>query len=77
MTEVSMMEANMAMTTAQHSSRTYRPRLSVRGILGFLAEADARHRARAQLHLLDDHLLRDMGINRADRDAEVRRTFLW
>ena len=66
----------MAMTTTQRYSRTYRSRLSVRGILGFLAEADARHRTRAQLRLLDDHLLRDMGITRADRDAETR-TSLW
>ena len=37
-----------------------------------------RATARAtQLGLLDDHLLRDMGITRADRDAEVRRTFDW
>jgi len=67
----------MTTTTMQRYSRTYRSRLSVRGILGFLAEADARHRARVQLRLLDDHLLRDMGITRADRDAEVRKTPLW
>ena len=67
----------MATTTLQRTARTLRPRLSARGILGFLAEADARHRTRAQLGLLDEHLLRDMGISRADRDAEVRRTFLW
>ena len=52
----------MTTTTMQRYSRTYRSRLSVRGILGFLAEADSRHRARVQLRLLDDHLLRDMGI---------------
>ena len=67
----------MATTTAHTSARTFRPRLSVRGVLGFLAHADARHRTRAQLRTLDDHLLRDMGITRADRDAEVRRTFDW
>ncbi len=67
----------MTTTTMQRYSRTYRSRLSVRGILGFLAEADSRHRARVQLRLLDDHLLRDMGITRADRDAEVRKTPLW
>jgi uncharacterized protein YjiS (DUF1127 family) len=70
-----MMETTMATTTAHRSARTFRPRLSLRGVLGFLADADARHRTRAQLGMLDDHLLRDMGISRADRDAEIRRTF--
>ena len=67
----------MTTTTAHRSARTFRPRLSVRGLLGFLAEANARHRTRAQLRMLDDHLLRDIGINSADRDAEIRRSFDW
>ena len=67
----------MTTTTAHRPVRSFRPRLSVRGMLGFLAEADARHRARTQLSLLDAHLLRDIGITHADRDAEVRRTFSW
>ena len=67
----------MATTTAHISARTFRSRLSLRGVLGFLAHADARYRTRAQLAMLDEHLLRDMGITRADRDAEVRRTFDW
>lgn len=67
----------MVSKTLQGASRTFLPRLGVRGVLGFLAEADARHRTRAQLAMLDDHLLRDVGIARADRDAEIRRTFLW
>ncbi len=58
----------MTTTTAHRSARSFRPRLSVRGVLGFLADADARYRARAQLGMLDDHLLRDIGVNRADRD---------
>ena len=66
----------MAPTTANSSARPYRPRLSLRGVLDFLVEADARHRARMQLGHLDDHLLRDIGVTRADRDEEVRRSFL-
>jgi len=66
----------MATTNVHRSHRSFAPRLSVRGVLGFLAEADARHRARTQLGMLDDHLLRDIGVARADRDAEIRRTFL-
>jgi uncharacterized protein YjiS (DUF1127 family) len=75
MSEVPMMETTMATTTAHRT--TLRPRLSLKGVLGFLADADARYRTRAQLGILDDHLLRDIGITRADRDAEVRRTFNW
>jgi uncharacterized protein YjiS (DUF1127 family) len=70
-----MMETTMATTTAHRPARLFRPRLSVRGLLGFLAEADARYRAREQLRMLDDHLLRDIGVTRADRDAEIVRTF--
>jgi uncharacterized protein YjiS (DUF1127 family) len=70
------METTMAPTIAHRSARTSRPRLSLRGLLGFLADADARHRARAQLRQLDDHLLRDIGVTRADRDEAIRRSFL-
>lgn len=67
----------MATTTAQSIARTFRPRLSVRRLIDFLVEADARHRTRAQFELLDDHLLRDIGVTRADRDAEVERRDSW
>ena len=67
----------MAMTHTIGSARSSRPRLSGRAVLDFLANADARYRARMQLRQLDEHLLRDVGVTRADRDAEVRRTFLW
>ena len=63
----------MTPTIALRSARTARPRLSARGVLDFLAGADARHRARMKLRQLDDHLLRDMGITRADIDAATRR----
>jgi uncharacterized protein YjiS (DUF1127 family) len=72
-----MMEMTMTTTTAQRPVRTARPRLTARGVLDFLAAADARHRARKSLKELDDHLLRDIGITRADVDAEVGRTVPW
>jgi len=63
----------MTPTFALSSARSARPRLSIRGVLDFLADADARHRSRMQLVHLDDHLLRDMGITRHDIDAATRR----
>ena len=63
----------MATTTAQSTALTFRSRPSVRGLIEFLMEADARHRARAQFGLLDDRLLRDIGLTRADRDAALTR----
>ena len=68
-----MMETTMTPTIALRPARTSRPRLSVRGVLDFFAEADARHRARVQLSHLDDHLLRDMGLTRNDIEAAIRR----
>ena len=67
----------MSTTSVLRPASTYRPRLTVRGLLQALVNADARHRAAVHFSRLDDHLLRDMGITRADRDAEVRRTFSW
>lgn len=63
----------MAVTTAQSTARPFRPRPSVRGLIDFLVEADARRRARAQFERLDDHLLRDIGLTRTDRDAALMR----
>jgi uncharacterized protein YjiS (DUF1127 family) len=62
----------MSATVLRHV-RLARPRRTVRGLLGFLADLDARWRARAQLARLDDHILRDIGISRAEIDAELRR----
>ena len=64
----------MPATSAHRPVRLARPRLSVRGVLGFLADARrALSRARRSSAQLDDHLLRDIGITRADVDAELRR----
>jgi uncharacterized protein YjiS (DUF1127 family) len=69
------MKMTMTTTTALRPVRTARPRLTVRGVLDFLAAADARHRTRMNLKQIDDHLLRDIGITRADVEAEVGRHF--
>ena len=53
--------------------RLARPRLAVRGLFAALADLDRRYRARVQLAQLDDHILRDIGIGRAEIDAELRR----
>ena len=50
-----------------------RPRLAVRGVLDRIAAADARYRDRANLRRLDDRMLRDMGVTRADVETELRR----
>jgi uncharacterized protein YjiS (DUF1127 family) len=68
------MENVMSATSALCHDRV-RPRLSVRGILDFLIAADARYRSVRQLRELDDHLLRDMGVTRADVDAEIAGRF--
>ena len=62
----------MSATVLRHV-RPARPRLAVRGLLAALAALDARYRARVQLAQLDDHILRDIGIGRAEIDAELRR----
>ncbi len=55
-----------------HPARALRPRLTVRGLLEALAQADARYRANAHFQRLDDHLLRDIGVSRGDLAAELR-----
>lgn len=63
----------MSALTTMRNVRLARPRLSVRGLVKALVDIDARYRARVQLKELDDHMLRDMGLTRADVDAELRR----
>ena len=46
-------------------------------VLAALAEADRIHRERRYLAEMDDALLRDIGITRADVDAELRRPIDW
>jgi uncharacterized protein YjiS (DUF1127 family) len=42
-------------------------------LIASLAEADARYREAVYLAEMDDRLLRDIGITRADAEAELRR----
>jgi uncharacterized protein YjiS (DUF1127 family) len=67
-----LMEMPMSATVLR-PVRFARPRLAVRRLIAFLGELDARRRARARLAALDDHLLRDIGVSRADVAAELRR----
>ena len=66
----------MSATSILSPVRTDRPRLTVRGILGRFVRFDARYRNRADLKALDDHLLRDVGLTRADVASELRRPLL-
>jgi uncharacterized protein YjiS (DUF1127 family) len=62
---------------AQHRARFSWPRLSTRGVLNLLADADARYRDRANLRALDEFALRDIGVSRADVAGELRRGSIW
>ena len=63
----------MHTTSALRPVRFARPRLTVRGNLTALADADRNYRVRQQFGRLDDHLLRDMGLTRASMVEELRR----
>jgi uncharacterized protein YjiS (DUF1127 family) len=67
------------MSTASIAQRhaLHWPRLTVRGVLDVIADADARYRDRVNLGSLDERLLRDIGITRADVDAELRGGSIW
>lgn len=66
----------MSALTTTRNVRTARPRLSVRGLVKAIIEIDARYRARVHLTELDDHMLRDIGLNRGDVAKELRRPLL-
>jgi len=66
----------MSATSAQRTARTAWPRLTVRGFLDRLVEIDARNRNRRDLMALDDRILRDVGLTRADVAAELRRPLI-
>jgi uncharacterized protein YjiS (DUF1127 family) len=66
----------MSATIAPRSVRLARPRISFRSLIEALVQADARHRRGLHLRQLDDRMLRDMGISRADVDREIRRPTL-
>lgn len=67
----------IARWTEQRLARIYWPRLSVRGILDKLVAADAAYRRRLALEALDDRMLRDMGMTRADVARELRTPVRW
>ena len=48
------------------------PRLSLRGMLEYLAALDAAYRERGYLAGLDERALRDVGISRGDMELELR-----
>lgn len=66
----------IARTTEPRFARIVWPRLSVRGVLDRLVAADALHRQHHVLKTLDDRMLRDIGVTRADIAAELRRPTL-
>jgi uncharacterized protein YjiS (DUF1127 family) len=72
-----MMEMTMSARSALGSVPVPLPRPSVRGLLQALAAADARHRQGLHLRQLDDRMLRDIGVSRADVAAELRRVPTW
>ncbi len=59
--------------------RGFLPRLPVErapnGLLAILLEWDGRWRMRRSLERLDDHLLRDIGLTRAEALDEAARPF--
>ncbi|MBP9182993.1 MAG: DUF1127 domain-containing protein [Fuscovulum sp.] len=61
------------MTLLSLSDLHTRPRRHRRGLLGQLAQALSLGRQRAHLARLDDHLLRDIGVSRAEAEAEAAR----
>ena len=66
----------MTTTAALRSVRTARPRFSARGVLDLLAAADARYRSRHYLAAMDDRMLSDIGVTRADVRTELRNALL-
>jgi uncharacterized protein YjiS (DUF1127 family) len=53
------------------------PRLSRDGFVAWLVHLDAVHRQRHDLAQLDDHLLRDIGVTRAEVERELARPQAW
>ncbi len=58
-------------------SALLRSRPTLRGVLDRLATLNARHRDRTHLAELDDRMLRDIGLSRADVAEELRRPIRW
>jgi len=58
-----------------HSGLRLLPGRSQAALRAWIAAAAERQRTRRALALLDDRALRDVGLTRAQADAEVRRPF--
>ena len=63
------------MTTNAISSSHSRPRLSFKGIFKAISVALEVQRQRNQLIGLSDHMLKDIGLTRAEAHREARRPF--
>lgn len=66
----------MSATSVLRSAQFAWPRLTVRGLVQRLVDFDARYRNRMDMRALDDRMLRDVGLSRADVAAELRRPLL-
>jgi uncharacterized protein YjiS (DUF1127 family) len=53
------------------------PRLSRKRLVALLLRLDAAHRQRHDLAHLDEHLLGDIGVTRADVERELTRPLAW
>lgn len=61
------------LSTVPHSASTFWPRVTLRGLLDRIVAADARYRERIYLARIDDRILRDVGVTRADVAAALRQ----
>jgi uncharacterized protein YjiS (DUF1127 family) len=66
------METAMSTTSVLRPVRSFPPRLTLRGLLRTLVNADARHRAAVHFSRLDDHLLRDISEALMDHVKNIR-----
>jgi uncharacterized protein YjiS (DUF1127 family) len=66
-----MMESAMSATTFLSPARRPWPRLRLRGVVEAMIAADARYRDRENFLRLDEHLMRDIGLTRADLAAGI------
>lgn len=65
-------------TTRSHPVRAWTwPRLSGAGLVARVVRLDAAYRQRRALQELDDRMLRDIGITRADVETEAAAPLRW
>lgn len=80
MTQLILMEAvmrSLVSTLTFHPVSWTWPRLSLAGVVAHLVRMDAAYRQRRQLQRLDDRMLQDIGITRADVEREMRAPLRW